>query len=83
MTVRVERPLWAGLLVLSTLVYSGDAPPPTLPRAFVAQLPLLMDMPDEEFEGLLRYAQSTPVEAGRPAADRGRHERKEEDRHAP
>ena len=72
---RANHGLWL-LLSISTLVFSGDTPPQTLPRAFVQQLPLLMELRDDEFEGLLRHVRNE-VAVERPPRKR------EETDHAP
>lgn len=43
------------VLVCATTVMASDAPPATLPQGFLEQLPLLMQLNEEEFQLLLKY----------------------------
>ncbi len=48
----------AGTLLLMALpLQAEEQPPVTLPKEFLAQLPLLMSLSDQEFEGLLNTIQ--------------------------
>ncbi|NOY63230.1 MAG: hypothetical protein GXP10_08800 [Gammaproteobacteria bacterium] len=46
------------LLLLIAAPLQADEPPATLPKEFLAQLPLLMSLSDQEFEGLLAASSS-------------------------
>ena len=43
------------VLIFTLTVMASDAPPVTLPRGFLEQLPLLMQLSDKEFELFLKY----------------------------
>jgi len=59
----INRRLITILLVFASTVMASDAPPAVLPRGFLEQLPILMQLSDKEFEYLLKYAEdSNPKE---------------------
>ncbi len=62
--------LIAALLAGTTLPLAASEPPATLPRAFLDQLPLLMELSDQEFEAVLATARDTESKT-QPAPDRG------------
>ena len=65
----------AALLIAAPL--QAAEPPATLPKEFLAQLPLLMSLSDQEFEGLLASArQSAPhaEAAANGSAEENNHE---------
>ncbi len=51
------------LLPLVSIAIASDMPPPTLPRGFLEQLPLLEQLSDEEFDALARFV-ATRTSAG-------------------
>lgn len=68
----------AGALLLITLTLQAAAEPPmTLPKEFLAQLPLLMSLSDQEFESLLATAQRKN-ENSEPAKNSGKEKRDDE-----
>ncbi len=61
---------WAMLLAMAPVL--GGEPPATLPREFLQQLPLLMTLSDEEFEGLLASLQTAQrADVSKPAGNSG------------
>jgi len=67
----------AALLLISAPLQASD-PPATLPKAFLAQLPLLMNLSDQEFEGLLATAQQQNSDT-ESAPHTGREEKNDDD----
>jgi len=57
-----NRRLIITLLVFASTVMASDAPPAMLPRGFLEQLPLLMQLSQKEFEHLLKYAEDSDSE---------------------
>jgi len=53
---------WLSILSMSIAI-AGDAPPATLPKGFLEQLPLLERLSDREFDALARFAASQPAPA--------------------
>ena len=69
---------WAMLLAMAPVL--GGEPPATLPKEFLQQLPLLMTLSDQEFEGLLATLQAEQKNAvDKPASNPGREETDHED----
>ncbi|HFD86731.1 MAG TPA: hypothetical protein ENJ35_03535 [Gammaproteobacteria bacterium] len=50
---RRANPLFLLLLVTASAI-SASSPPATLPRGFLEQLPMFMDMPDKEYDVLFQ-----------------------------
>ena len=72
MTLTNRSLFW--LLLLMSIAIASDTPPPTLPRGFLEQLPLLERLSDREFDALARFAAArTRSGAGEDddAADKG------------
>lgn len=54
--IRLNRlSFWLSML-LTGLVIASDAPPLTLPKGFLEQLPLLEQLSDNEFDALAQFA---------------------------
>ncbi|HFC53517.1 MAG TPA: hypothetical protein ENJ43_03685 [Gammaproteobacteria bacterium] len=69
---------WTMLLAAAPAL-AGE-PPATLPKEFLQQLPLLMSLSDEEFEGLLASQQTMrKTDASKPAGSSGGEETDHED----
>jgi len=60
-----NRRLITSVLVFASAVMASDAPPSVLPRGFLEQLPILMQLSEKEFEYLLKYAEDTNLENSR------------------
>ena len=45
------------LLMMNAVALSASAPPLTLPRGFLEQLPMLLEMPEEDYAKLLTTAE--------------------------
>ncbi len=59
-------------MLLAMAPVLGGEPPATLPREFLQQLPLLMTLSDEEFEGLLASLQTAQrADVSKPAGNSG------------
>lgn len=56
MTIKRKMAIAAALLSM-TFPLQAEEPPMTLPKEFLMQLPLLMNLSDQEFEGLLNTIQ--------------------------
>ncbi len=70
--------LATGLLTMAPI--AAEEPPATLPKEFIRQLPLLMTLSDEEFEGLLASLQTAQkADAAKPASNSGGEETDHED----
>ncbi len=52
-----KKVMMAGAILLMALPLQAEEPPATLPKEFLAQLPLLMNLSDQEFENLLATTQ--------------------------
>jgi hypothetical protein len=50
------------LLGTNSLVLASDAPPATLPKGFLEQLPILESFKDDEFEIFLQFAKNDQAE---------------------
>ena len=70
MTLSNRSLFWLTLLLMS-LAIASDAPPPTLPRGFLEQLPLLEQLSDREFDALARFASGQSDDGAKPAATTG------------
>ncbi len=57
--VSLRRRLVTTALVFASTVMASDAPPAALPRGFLEDLPVLMQLNQEEFELLLKYAEDS------------------------
>ena len=57
------------LLGTISLVLASDAPPATLPKGFLEQLPILESFKDNEFEIFLQFAKSEQAENSKPVQD--------------
>jgi len=58
------------LVLVSATALSASAPPATLPRGFLEKLPMFLEMPDAEYDALLRTANTTddrPARQTQPA----------------
>ncbi len=74
----MKRVLPAITALLLTAPLQASEPPATLPKEFLTQLPLLMSLSEQEFEGLLASAQQLDTQT--EAAPRsGVEEKKHED----
>ncbi|HGG58359.1 MAG TPA: hypothetical protein ENK26_00380 [Gammaproteobacteria bacterium] len=58
------------LTLVSATALSASAPPATLPRGFLEKLPMLMDLPDAEYEALLRTSATPLPENKSPDGDK-------------
>ena len=60
------------LLMMSAVALSASTPPVTLPRGFLEQLPMLLEMPEKDYQVLLEAAEretTEPKEQGANSPD--------------